>query len=509
MLKKLASQTAVYGLSSILARLVNYLLVPLHTYAFETTADYGILAYFYAIVAFLNVVYTHGMETAYFRFASKEDADPEKVYQSALTSVMFVSVCFSGSMYAFSDSIAAMLGFVGQSHFIRWFALILAIDAFLAIPFARLRQENKAYLFAGVRLLMVFANVGLNFFFLYICKNIYEGNFWVDWQGWVNQFYDPTLGPGYAFLCNLIANALAIPVLIRYFLKWRPRIDVQSLLPLWKYGYPLIFSGVAFAMNEALDRIVLPLWLPDGYYPGKTGFDASGIYSACYRLSIFITIAVQGYRYAAEPFFFAKAKEKDSPQAYAQVMRYFVIACCAMMIAVVANLDWIAQLFLRQPAYREGLSVVPVLLLANVLLGIYYNLAVWFKITDRTYMGAFIGLGGATVTVTGNYFLIPLLGYHGSAVTTLLCYGSMAIVCYLIGQKYYPVPYTLARNTLYLLGSIVLSILLFQLETSWWWLDTLLGNLSVVLALSIIYRQEKYNLKIVWSGERSIPKKGV
>ena len=498
MLKKLASQTAVYGLSSILARLVNYLLVPLHTHTLDSASDYGTIAYYYSFAALLNVIYTHGMETAFFRFASKKEANQKEVYNTALTSVFVVSLLVSGLILFFSEDIAASIGFPKQAFYVRWFAYIMGIDALLAIPFAKLRQENKAFLFATVRLLMVFANVGLNLFFLSLCKNIYEGAYLTNYQNLVSKIYDPTLGPGYAFYCNLISNALAIPLLAKYFLKWRPTFNLASIKPLWVYGYPLIFSGIAFAINEVMDKILLRAWLPEGFYQNYDTMGAVGVYSGCYKLSIFITIAVQAYRYAAEPFFFAKANEKDSPQTYAVIMKYFVIICCLMMIAVMANLDWLSLLFLGKPEYREGLGIVPILLLANVFLGIYYNLAVWFKVTDQTHFGAYIGIGGALITLSLNFLLIPVLGYFGSAWATLACYGSMALACFLLGKQYFPIPYTALYNLGYLFTTVIISFGLYLLDFNSWVIDALVGNFFLFLIIIGIFIKEKKSLKIVW-----------
>lgn len=500
MLKKLASQTAVYGLSSILARLVNYLLVPLHTYMLDSASDYGTIAYYYSFAALLNVVYTHGMETAFFRFASKKGANQKEIYNGALTSIFTVSLLVSGSILFFSDDIATFIGFPEQAFFVRWFAYIMAIDAILAIPFARLRQEDKAVLFASVRIIMVVANVTLNVFFLYLCKSIYEEKFLVDFKGLVTQIYDPNLGAGYAFYCNLLANALAIPLLYKYFLTWRPTFNLSILKPLWLYGYPLIFSGIAFAINEVLDKILLKVWLPVGFYENQDAMGAVGIYSGCYKLSIFITIAVQAYKYAAEPFFFAKAEDKDSPQAYAIIMKYFIIICCIMMLGVVANIEWLSSLFLGKPEYKDGLGVVPILLLANIFLGIYYNLAVWFKITDRTHFGAYIGAMGAFITLVLNYALIPVIGYFGSAWATLACYSSMALVCYLLGKKYFPIPYHTLNNLIVLSITAIVAFGLYSLNFGEWYINTFIGNVVFIVVLLLIYLKEKNTFKNVWRG---------
>lgn len=495
MLKKLVSQTAVYGLSSIFARLINYLLVPLHTHTLDSASDYGTIAYYYAFAALLNVLYTHGMETAFFRFSAKKKKDSKKIYNAALTSVLLVSLLLSGTIILFSREISVAIGYPSQVFYVRWFAYILAIDAVLAIPFARLRQENKAFFFAFVRIFMVLANVGLNFFFFSFCKQIYEGHFLPEFLPFVLRVYNPDLGAGYAFLSNFWANALAIPLLAKFFFRWRPVFSLAVLKPLWRYAYPLIFSGIAAAVNEVMDKILLKLWIPPNFYPHQSNMDAVGIYAACYKLSIFITLAVQAYRYAAEPFFFAKAQEKNPPKAYAKVMKYFVIVCALMMVGVTANLKWLADLFLGKAGYTEGLGIVPILLLANVFLGVYYNLATWFKVTDRTRFGAYIGIGGAVVTLLTNYWLIPHLGYFGAAWATLICYFSMSVACYAIGRKYYPIPYNLPEISAYLTVAALVSTLLYRFTPGSSLIEALPGNLLVALLCIFIFLKERKNLR--------------
>jgi len=450
--KKLVGQTAAYGLSSIVGRALNYLLVPIYTDVFLPEA-YGVVSYLYAFVAFFNILYTYGMETAFFRFAHKPGADKPRLYKQVLSLVLCSSILFSGILILASGNIAAYIGYPEQQAYIVWLALVLAIDAVVAIPFAWLRLQNKALKFASIKLANILLTVGANLFFLVLCRQIYQGAYLQELRPLVNQIYNPELGIGYIFLINLVANALLIPMLWKEFRLFRFELHLEQLRPMLMYAYPLLFMGLAGMVNEVIDRILLEEWLPESFYPDMSNMAAVGVYSACYKLSIFMTLAIQAFRYAAEPFFFAQAGEKNSPQSFALVMKWFVIACAFIFLFVSANLEDFA-LLLRNPAYRQGIMVVPVLLLANLFLGMYYNLSVWFKLTDKTYFGTYISFGGAALTILLNLLLIPLWGYMGAAVATFICYFSMALGSYLLGNRHYPVPYPTKTIAAYILLAV-------------------------------------------------------
>ncbi|TAH17479.1 MAG: polysaccharide biosynthesis protein [Cytophagales bacterium] len=447
-LKKLASDTAYYGLSSIVGRVLNFLLFPFYTGIFFAE-DYGIMSDFYAKAAIFNVIYIFGMETAYFRFSSKQENKPEEVYRTAVSAVMLCSLFFSSLLILFSQPLADLMQYPDRQIDVILFALLFAVDAIVAIPFARLRQENKAKKFAFVKVGNILINIGLNIFFLYVCQNILDNksnSYFFDLLfpliPLVEEIYYPEYALRYVFAINLIANLLQVLFIRETFKNFRFQIQYAQFKEMFVYSYPLLFMGLAGAVNEVLDRDLLKYWLPENFYEGKTNLEAVGIYSACYKLSIFISLAVQAFRYAGEPFFFSKAANKNSPPLFAKVMRYFVIALTFMYLAVSVNLD-ILQSFLRKDEYREGIGIVPFLLLANLFLGIYYNLTIWFKVTDKTYFSVIFSGIGASITVLGNLLLIPILGYMGSAVVTLLCYFTMSALCYVYGQKYYPIPYPL------------------------------------------------------------------
>lgn len=495
MLKKFFSETVLYGLSTVLIRLINYALVPLHTGVFEPD-NYGIISWFYAYAVAFNVIYSYGMETTYFRFTSNlEKEEQRKVGDRILTTLFITSIIFSSILYFNAENIATNIGFNNASQFVHWFAMLLAIDALLIIPFAKLRVENRPLKFAGLKLIEVILTVGLNYFFLKICPSIMKGDYLSNLQPFIQKIYDPTLGIGYAFLANLISKAIMLILVIKSFLTWRPRLEWKIMKRYYSYGLPLLVTGLAAAINEVADRELLERLLPEGFYGEYDSMYSVGIYSACYKLSIFITLAVTAFKYAAEPFFFAQASNKKSPELFATVMHYFVIALIVMMVGVCLNVDWLADIFLKKPEYKVGLSIVPFLFLANVFLGIYYNLSVWFKVTDRTYMGTFISIGGAIITLSLNFTLIPVIGYHGSAIATLCCYASMATASYLLGQKYYPIPYHIKNAIIHITLGIITVALGFMIQLDDFWTRFLTQNLLLLSYLGIVLVLERKKIK--------------
>jgi O-antigen/teichoic acid export membrane protein len=492
-IKKLAGDTALYGVSSILGRLLNYALVPLHTAIF-LPGQMAITIELFAYVAFLNVLYTYGMETAFFRFASKTK-DENTYFNTALTGIVLSSIFFSAIFVLFSSQIAASLGYPGKGLFITWLAIIVAIDAIVAIPFARLRLEKKARKFATARVVNIALNVLLNIFFLYFCRYIHEGNFLAGLKPLVDLIYSPTLGVGYIFLANLLANLAFFGLLWREFSLFRPVLNWSLLRPMLIYGYPILIMGLAGTVNLMIDRIMLKSYLPEGFYPGRSSADALGIYGNCYKLSIFMSLVIQAFRYAAEPFFFSKAEDKNAPVTFAEVMKWFIIACAVIWLGVSVNLDILKKIFLKKEIYWEGLVVVPVLLLANLFLGVYYNLSVWFKLSDKTGYGTLITAIGAMVALVGNLLLIPMMGYMGCALAFLLSCFVMMSLCYGLGNKYYPIPYDLKSALGYVGGAGLLIWLSFQFIFSNLFVETAFHLLLCLAYLLVIYLVEKRKAK--------------
>ena len=449
--KKLAGQTAVYGVSSIVGRVLNTLLVPVYTGRF-VAAQYGIVTGLFAYVSFLNVVFTYGMETTFFRFANRPGTDRRELYDRVMTLLLLTSVGLTVGLALLARPLMSLLSLPpGHERYAVWIAGILGLDAVAAIPFARLRLENQARRFAAIRLANIGLNIGLNLFFIVLCPDVLAGKYLPALQPLVARLYDPTVGVGYVFLSNLAASAFTLVLLHRELLDIRPRLSLAPLRPLLRYAYPIMLMGLAGMVNETLDRIMLPKWLPDGFYPGQSKLAAVGIYGACYKISILMSLVIQAFKYAAEPFFFSQSNEKNSPRTFALVLKWFTLCCAALFVGVSVNVDLVARVFLRSPEYLQGLGVVPVLLLANLFLGVYWNLSVWFKLTDRTYYGTYLGGAGAVLTIALNFLLIPVLGYMGSALATLACYFMMAALCWWLGERHFPVPYPVARLLTWLL----------------------------------------------------------
>ncbi|HKR03060.1 MAG TPA: oligosaccharide flippase family protein [Bacteroidia bacterium] len=439
-IKKLAGQTAIYGLSSIVGRLLNYLLVPFYTRIFSP-AEYGVVSELLAYVSFIMIIFTYGMETSFFHFSEK-DHDRNKVYASGVLSLLGSSFFLSGLMIVFSSSIANWIQYPKHPEYITWFALTLALDALSALPFARLRQQNKARRFAAIKIINILVNIGFNIFFLVLCpKWSHEHGFFKELS---DLFYSPKTGVGYVFISYLLSSLVTLLLLVPQFKGIRFEFDPK----LWKqmiiYGFPLLIGGFAGMINETFDRAVYKYLAPDRAMALKQ----LGIYSACYKLSIVMTLFIQTFRYAAEPFFFSHHKKENNKQVYAEVMKYFIITCSFIFLLVMLFMD-VFKIFIGED-FRSGLAVVPVLLMANMCLGIYYNLSMWYKLTGQTRFGAYFSIFGAVLTIILLWWLIPLMGYMGAAWATLIVYAAMMIFSYVTGQKYYRIDYDVPRNLMYI-----------------------------------------------------------
>ena len=438
-LKKLAGQTAIYGLSSIVARFFNYLVVPLHTTVF-LPQQYGVITEMYAYVAFLIVMLTYGMETAYFRFSTKEGSDPNTIFSTVLSSLVSSTAMFILMAIIFAQPIAEWLLYPNNKEYVVWFAIIVGLDAISSIPLARLRTEDKAKTFAGINIANVLVYLGLNLFYLGYCLPLVEsgGGNWLT-----ETFYDPGTGVGYVFIANLIASVVKFLLLAPTMVRGLTKPQLALLKPMLAYSLPLLIAGLAGMMNEMFDRVMLKRLL----YPilgEQQAMYQLGVYGACYKLSILIALMIQAFRYAAEPFFFSQAKEEGSKELYAKIMTYFVWVLAGTFLFVMLYID-LFKYFIPNEEYWVGLKVVPILLMANIFLGIYYNQSVWYKLTEKTSFGAGLAIFGALITLVLNMVFIPKYGYMASAWATLICYASMMIASYFLGRKYYPVPYELGK----------------------------------------------------------------
>jgi O-antigen/teichoic acid export membrane protein len=450
-LKKLANQTATYGLSSILGRFLNYLLVPIYTGVFAPD-QYGISNYFYALISFGTVLFTYGMETAFFRFYQAVEDKP-RVFATTLWSILLSSVLLAGLIFAFAAPLAKWTNQAGRTLYFQFTAIILAADAIATIPFAWLRQQDEAMRFAKLRLLGIGVNIGLNLLFYILIPYFSKRGLIAPLDSFETTIGQAGASVRWMFIANILSSLVVLPFFAKEFKMLRFGFDTKLWRTMLQYAYPLIFMGLAGMINETLDRILLKNLIAD---PTQADYQI-GIYGANYKLSIIITLFIQAFRFAAEPFFFSQAKSagEDSKQTNARVMQYFILVCATIFVVVMLYLD-IFKYFIRTPEYWQGLHVVPILLLANLFLGAYYNLSIWYKLTDHTKLGALVTAIGAAITLILNYLWIPHYGYLGSAWATLICYFSMAVISYVLGQKYYPVPYPLRRIFAYL--ALALSI---------------------------------------------------
>jgi O-antigen/teichoic acid export membrane protein len=446
-LKRLASQTAVYGVSSVVGRFLNYLLVPLFTYTFAP-AQYGVVSEFYAYMGFLAVLLVFGLETGYFRFRDGDGSTPEHVYSTALRFVILTNGAFVLAAWLLRQPVADLLRHGAHPEYIWWVGAILAMDSVGAVAFARLRAEQRAARFAAIKVIEIGVNIGLNLFFIVLCRRAFETNP----HSALGALWSPAVGVGYIFLANLAGSAVKLVLLGPLLVGVLDGFDRALFARLIRYSLPMVVIGFAGIINEMLDRAALKYLLP---YDMTTNMAQLGIYSACYKLSILMSLFIQAFRYAGEPFFFAYARQTGARETYARVLNYFVIFCVMIFLAVTLYID-VFKYFIGAP-YRVGLKVVPVLLLANLMLGVYVNLSIWYKLTDQTLMGAWVSLVGAAVTVGLLLWWVPLFGYMGAAWATLVCYATMVLLSWLLGRRYYPVPYDLKR----LLGYIALGLGLY------------------------------------------------
>ncbi len=484
-LKKLAGQTAIYGLTSIVGRLLTWFLVPLYTLKF-TTDQYGIVTEMYAYVAFLVVFLTYGMETAFFRYSTLKEYQPKKVFTTVIYSLFATSFIFIATAFLFDQQIANWLKYPNNPEFVTWFAIIVGLDAISSIPLAKLRADNRAFRFVIINFTNIIVFVGLNLFFLAYCLpkfNAGESNWLVE------TFYNPEIGVGYVFISNLIAVSVKFILLLPDIFKARYGFEISLLKKMFIYALPLLIFGLAGIVNETIDRIMLKriLFETEGL---KETMSQIGIYGACYKISIIITLFIQAFRYAAEPFFFSQEKEANAKETYAKVMTYFVIVCATIFLGVMLFMDAI-KYFIPNEEYWVGLKVVPILLFANIALGIYYNQSIWYKLSGKTKFGAYIGVFGAAITIILNYIWIPIYGYMGSAWATLACYASMMLLSFILSRKHYPIKYNLSKIFLYLGLAFGLYFITTYLSLPKGIIKYGIHSLIIIAFLAVIYFLER------------------
>ncbi len=449
-IKKLAGQTMWYGVSSIAARFINYLLTPYLTYKL-TVADYGKMGLVYSAIPLLNVLFTYGLETSYFRFSQRKEFQ-SSVYSTASISLIISTIFFSFVLWFSQHSLAAFAGIPDYPQLVQLSIIIIALDALCTLPFAKLRQEGRPVKFAFIRIMSILINIGATVFFISVCPSLLEKNP----NHWVGLIYHSDVNPvTYIVIANVIQSAFTFILL----LPQMGEINLKFNTVLWKemmiYSLPLVLVGMGGMVNETFDRLMLR-WLVPGDITFKE--EQVGIYNACYKLSILITLFIQAFRMGAEPFFF-KQSESDNPQkTYARVMKFFVITITFMFLAVSLFLPlW--RYFIADKHW-SGIAVVPILLLANMFLGIYYNLSIWYKLSNKTIAGAYITLIGVAITLVINGIFIKWYGFMACAWATFFCYGSMMVISFIWGQKHYRIPYAWKKLVAY----IVIVVLLFLIH---------------------------------------------
>ncbi|MFT3752427.1 MAG: oligosaccharide flippase family protein [Paludibacter sp.] len=477
-MKSLAKDTAIYGVSSILGKFLGWLLVPLYTYTLEKQADYGIVTNLYAWTALLLVILTYGMETGYFRYANKDTYNSDKVYGNSLISVGFTSMLFMVFVVLFHQPIANILGYSAHSEFIWMLGITVAMDAFASIPFAYLRFVKRPIAFATLKFLYILLNIALNLFFLVACP-------WLmrvapDTVSW---FYDPHYGVGYIFLSNIIATTIQTIVLFKYIFVAKFTFDFQLIKQILQYSFPLLFLGIAGTANQNLDKILFPFM-----QLGEQGKMDLGIYGAVSKIAMVIMMFTQAFRYAYEPFVFAKNKDKNSLGMYADAMKYFIIFSMLIFLGMVLYMDLIK--FIIKHTYWSGLAVVPIILFSFIFQGIFFNLSIWYKLTDKNKYGAWFSNIGMVIVLVGNIILVPKFSYWGSAWAAFGGYFVVMCMSYFFGQKYMPIKYDFKTIGLYTAVTIGLYIISSFIETPYLILNIALKSVLMIAFLTLLVKRD-------------------
>ncbi|WP_417352883.1 oligosaccharide flippase family protein [Flavobacterium alkalisoli] len=477
--KNLFKQTAVYGLATVLPRMLSFLLVRLYT-DYLPNSEYGEVSVIFSWMVFFNVILAYGMETSFFRFYNTDSS--RNVVSTSTISIFWSSIFFLFAALVGRNYLAEWSDIDVQ--YITYTIWILVLDALVIIPFSKLRADGRPIYYAAIKIGNVFVNLGLNVVFIawlpkWAASN--PGSFW-------EMIYKEDFQIGYIFVSNLIASFLTLMVLAPHYFKIRWSFDRELWGRMMRYSLPVLVAGVAFAINETFDRILLEKLLPDNIAKAEVG-----IYSACYKLALFMTLYATAFRLGIEPFFFSYAKNESAPKTYAMITKYFVIFGSVILVCVVVFSDILKVLLIDNKSYWDGMKVVPLIIIANFFLGIYHNLSVWYKLTDKTKMGAYISIVGAIVTLALNFLLIHEYSYMGSAIATISAYGTMMIISYVLGNKYYPIPYDMKKIGGYLGLSIALSLLYFYKFRE----NYFVGVAVIIIYAVFIYRNERETLQRV------------
>jgi len=477
-LKKLFKQTAIYGLATVFPRMLSFILVPIYTKVMATEA-YGEVSVIFSWFAIFNVFLAYGMETAFFRFYSSSE-HKEKVISTSLISILGTTLVFVMAALIFQDALASILDI--DPKYILYVITILGLDALVIVPFAWLRATEQPMQYAIVKITNVTINLGLTIFFLLLLPGLAES----DSESIFNSIYKSNFEISYIFIANLIASGITLIMMFKLYMKSSYVFDVILWKKMLQYSVPIMLAGVAYTINEVFDKILLERLLPQDIAQSEVGK-----YAACYKLALFMTLFATAFRMGVEPFFFSHSKSENPQKAYAQITNYFVILGSVILLAVVVFADVLKVIFIQNKDYWEAMPVVPIIVLASFFLGIYHNLSVWYKVTDRTKIGAYISFVGAALTIVINYTFISYFGYMASAVATLVAYSTMLFLSFYFGKMYYPIPYNLRKIVFYLLISILFSILSFYIFDR----NLIIGVLFLSIFLGLVYKLENATLK--------------
>lgn len=478
-MQNLAKETAIYGISSILGKFLNWLLVPLYTYVLTGSADYGVVANLYAWTALLLVILTYGMETGFFRFANKHAEIASRVYGNTIISVGFTSLIFAVLCVVFAQPVADLLGYSSNPEYIAMLGVVVAMDAFGSIPFAYLRYKSRPIKFAALKLLMIFTNIAFNIFFLVVCPWLMEKNpDLIDW------FYDPHYGVGYVFIANVIQTVVVTIALLPDVFKAEFKFDFHLLKQILRYSLPLLVLGIAGIMNQTLDKIIFPFLIEDP----ELAKSELGIYSACFKISMVMMMFTQAFRYAYEPFIFAQHKDKNSKEAYADAMKFFIIFSLLIFLGMVFYLDIFKFIIHRN--YWAGLKVIPIVLFSYIFQGVFFNLSLWYKLTDKTMYGAWFSIIGAVITIAINIIFVPVFSYMASAWAAFACYFVMMLLSYFYGQKHMPINYNLKSIAIYTALTIGLYIISLFINTPFPVLNFLIKTMLLVIFMSYLFKHD-------------------
>ena len=479
-MKSLAKDTAIYGLSSIIGRFLNYLLVPLYTYKIAASSGgYGVITNLYAYTALLLVILTYGMETTFFRFANKEDEDPKLVYSTILRMVGLTSLLFIGLIFAFIGPISSAMGYPEHPSYIWSLAIVVALDAFQAILFSYLRYKKRPIKFAALKLLFIGLNIALNLAFFVLLPKLYEGN--PDVWG---KLYNPEVGVGYVFYINLFCTALVTFFFLKELRGIGYGFDKNLCGRMLSYSWPILVLGIAGILNQTADKILFPK-----VYPGADANVQLGIYGAVVKIAMIMALITQAFRYAYEPFVFGNSREKDNKETYAKGMKYFVIFTLLAFLCVMAYMNVLR--YIIKSDYWEGLKVIPIVMAAEMMMGIYFNLSFWYKLTDKTIWGAVFSGIGCAVLIAINVLLVPKFGYMACAWGGFAGYGVAMLLSYFVGQKYYPIDYPIKEMALYTLLAAVLFVgITFSNKYLGFWPALLVNTVLVCLFLAYIVKKD-------------------